>query len=29
MTYSLLCYKDNSLIIVGIIEGKDGIKYIM
>ena len=29
MTYSLLCYRNNSLIIVGIIGWKDGLKYKM
>ena len=27
MTYWLLCYKNNSLIIIGWIRGKDGLKY--
>ena len=27
MTYSLLCYKDNSSIIIDWIRGKDGLKY--
>ena len=29
MTYFLLCYKDNSSIIVDWIRGKDGLKYKM
>ena len=29
MTYSLLCYKNNSSIIVDWIRGKDGLKYKM
>ena len=29
MTYSLLCYKDNSSIIVDWITGKDGLEYKM
>ena len=29
MTYSLLCYKDNSSIIVDWIRGKDGLNYKM
>ena len=29
MTYSLLCYKDNSSIIVDWIRGKNGLNYKM